>query len=88
MIEGLFLLMVFDNVLVGISYLSRVQESAAKSRLGNPIPISTVMKSSPSPSVADSLFMQRIKLRVQHWKKACTDSRMKTDGRVLTVLLF
>ncbi|XVF21276.1 hypothetical protein REPUB_Repub12eG0076400 [Reevesia pubescens] len=59
----------------GISYLSRAQELVAKVRIGNPIAINHVLKpSSLLPTVADTVFVERIKSCVKHWKKACTDS--------------
>ncbi|XP_058093617.1 poly(A)-specific ribonuclease PARN-like isoform X2 [Magnolia sinica] len=70
----------------GISYLSRVQESAAKGRIQNPIPSICTMKSSSSPSVADSIFMKRIKSRVQHWRDACKDSTKTTDEALVRSL--
>lgn len=73
----------------GISYLSRAQESSAKVRIGNPIPISHIMKSSSVPlTVADSIFKERTKTRLKHWKDA--NSRADTDealGRSLRKLL-
>lgn len=62
----------------GISYLSRAQESIAKGRTSTPCfcPLS----SSPSPSVADSIFMGRIKSRIVHWRNACKDPCNATDG--------
>lgn len=67
-------------LLIGISYLSRAQESSAKVRIGNPIPSNHVMKSSSTPTVADAVFIERIKSRVKHWKNACKDSTTRTDG--------
>ncbi|EOX93743.1 Poly(A)-specific ribonuclease PARN-like, putative isoform 3 [Theobroma cacao] len=65
----------------GISYLSRAQELVAKVRMGNPIAIHHVVKpTSTPPSVADTIFVERVKSRVKHWKKACADSSSrKTD---------
>nr|XP_019701600.1 poly(A)-specific ribonuclease PARN-like isoform X3 [Elaeis guineensis] len=62
----------------GISYLSRAQESIAKERTPTPLVYSS--SSSPTPSVADSIFIGRIKSRVEHWRNACKDSRNMTDG--------
>lgn len=63
-------------LLVGISYLSRAQESAAKSRIGSPQAIGDTTKSSsaPVPSVADTIFVERIRTRVKNWKNACVGS--------------
>ncbi|OMO86802.1 Ribonuclease CAF1 [Corchorus capsularis] len=69
----------------GISYLSRAQELVAKVKLGNPIGVHDVMKpSSTPPSVADTIFVERVKLRIKNWKKACTDSsgRMKDEALI------
>lgn len=66
----------------GISYLSRAQESAARVQIGNPMRITHMVKSSPNPTVADSVFIERIKLRVRHWRKSCKDSSTKSDGKV------
>ncbi|KAJ4969454.1 hypothetical protein NE237_016155 [Protea cynaroides] len=57
----------------GISYLSRVQESSAKDRIGSPISRIHPVKSSLTPSVADSVFLERTRSRVRHWINACKD---------------
>nr|DAD25411.1 TPA_asm: hypothetical protein HUJ06_026875 [Nelumbo nucifera] len=62
----------------GISYLSRVQESTAKDRIGNPIS-SHLVKSSSTSSVADVVFVERIKARVRHWRNACKEPNKGTD---------
>ncbi|CAK7349237.1 unnamed protein product [Dovyalis caffra] len=58
----------------GISYLSREQESAVKNQMLNPTLAKNVTKSTSTPSVADSVFIGRIKSRVKNWKKTykCT----------------
>lgn len=66
----------------GISYLSRAQESAARVQIGNPKHITHMVKSSSNPTVADSVFIERIKLRVKHWRQSCKDSSTKSDGKV------
>ncbi|XP_009358962.2 poly(A)-specific ribonuclease PARN-like [Pyrus x bretschneideri] len=68
----------------GISYLSRAQESAAKARIGNPTTSSYVMSSSSTPTVADTVFVERIKSRVKHWKSACKNT--KKDNALLSSL--
>lgn len=68
----------------GISYLSRVQESKAKER--SPIPQVHPIPSSSNPSVADSLFMGRIKSRVEHWRNACKSKDKTTDGSLVNSL--
>jgi poly(A)-specific ribonuclease len=70
----------------GISYLSRAQESAARVRIGNPTPIPDVVKSSSNPTVADSVFIERIKSRVKYWRNACKDSSAKTDEALVRSL--
>ncbi|KAJ7961690.1 Poly(A)-specific ribonuclease PARN-like [Quillaja saponaria] len=67
----------------GISYLSRMQESAAKTQMGNPIPSPDVIKSSSVPTLADTLFVQRIRSRIKHWKNTCKSSSLKTDEPLL-----
>ncbi|KAJ9548824.1 hypothetical protein OSB04_021367 [Centaurea solstitialis] len=64
----------------GISYLSRAQESAAKGQIGNPVSSGYVAQSPPSSrSVADNVFVERIKSRVGHWISACKHSHKKTN---------
>lgn len=71
-------------LLQGISYLSEAQESSAKVRMGNPMAVDHATKSSSSPalSVADTVFIERVRSRVKHWKNACTDSDIKTEGKL------
>lgn len=68
----------------GLSYLSVVQESRAKER--DPSPIIHPIPSSSDPSVADLLFMGRIKSRVEHWRNACKSVDNPTDGSLLNSL--
>ncbi|KAM7263486.1 hypothetical protein ACFE04_001169 [Oxalis oulophora] len=64
----------------GISYLSTAQESSARNRIGNPTSRNNLMKSSSSsPTVADTIFIERVKSRVKNWKRACKDSSSVTD---------
>lgn len=67
----------------GISYLSRAQESVAKIRLGTSSPSLGVMKSSSPPTVADTVFIERIRSRIKHWRNTCKNSGTKTskDGK-------
>ncbi|KAF2292517.1 hypothetical protein GH714_025072 [Hevea brasiliensis] len=58
----------------GISYLSRAQESAAKVQMGNAISANAMVESTSTPSVADTVFIQRTRSRVKNWKNAFTDS--------------
>ncbi|KAL4572282.1 hypothetical protein LXL04_019053 [Taraxacum kok-saghyz] len=70
----------------GISYLSRAQESAAKSKIGNPVSSDYVAQSPSSRSVADNVFVERIKSKVGHWISACTRSVTKTDDALVNSL--
>ncbi|KAJ0988982.1 hypothetical protein J5N97_007338 [Dioscorea zingiberensis] len=68
----------------GITYLSRAQESMARDR--NPVARLRPL-TSPSPqSVADSVFMGRIKSRVENWWKACKDPGKATDDSLVLSL--
>ncbi|XP_022635296.1 poly(A)-specific ribonuclease PARN-like isoform X2 [Vigna radiata var. radiata] len=62
----------------GISYLSRAQESAAKVRLGAALSSCQVVKSSSSPTVADTVFVERIRSRIECWRKTFESSRTST----------
>ncbi|KAL5562220.1 hypothetical protein UlMin_031967 [Ulmus minor] len=70
----------------GISYLSRVQESSAKVRIGNPLPSTLLGNSTSSPSVADSVFVERIKSRVANWKNGSKKSKEKSNDALLNSL--
>ncbi|XP_050366494.1 poly(A)-specific ribonuclease PARN-like isoform X2 [Argentina anserina] len=66
----------------GISYLSKAQESAAKARIGNATwstPSNYVKDSSVIHTVADTIFIQRIKSRVKNWIITCKKSCSKED---------
>ncbi|KAG5017757.1 hypothetical protein JHK85_023893 [Glycine max] len=58
----------------GISYLSRAQESAARIRLGTALPSLRVMKSSSPSTVADTVFVERIRSKVKYWRESCKSS--------------
>lgn len=64
----------------------------AKVRMANPITLNHVVKSSSFlPTVADTVFVERVKSRIKHWKKSCTDSTSKKiDGErfCINVWLF
>lgn len=80
----------FSNF-AGISYLSREQETAAEIRIGNPRPSTLVVDSSFAPSVADSIFMERLKSRVIRWKSVCQkpkDSRNGTENVAYRFFFF
>ncbi|KAL5703079.1 poly(A)-specific ribonuclease [Ranunculus cassubicifolius] len=70
----------------GISYLSRAQESTAKLQLGNDIGHITPTNFSSARSVADSVFMERIKTRVTHWRNACKDKSKGTEEALVKSL--
>lgn len=70
----------------GISYLSRAQESSAKSQIGNPVSSAYVAQPPSSRSVADNVFVERIKSKVGHWINACTRSDTKTDDALVNSL--
>ncbi|KAK4782394.1 hypothetical protein SAY86_016496 [Trapa natans] len=70
----------------GISYLSRSQESAAKLRLGNPVRCSHFVKSPSSLSVADAVFVGRIKYRIKQWKDAYKDLNKNTNDALVRSL--
>lgn len=68
----------------GISYLSRVQESLARQKIF--IPHLRQLSSSPNTSVADSVFMSRIKSRIQHWRKGYAEPSKTADGSLVSSL--
>ncbi|WCJ37250.1 Polynucleotidyl transferase ribonuclease H-like superfamily protein [Euphorbia peplus] len=70
----------------GISYLSRAQESTAKVRMGDPRIANAIVKSTSAPSVADTLFVQRVKSRIKNWRDACTDTSKRTDDALIKSL--
>jgi len=76
--------------MTGISYLSRAQESAAKVRLGTALSSLPVVKSSSSPTVADTVFVERIRSRIKHWRKTFESSGTSTgrDGKKIFSRFF
>ncbi|KAI8523347.1 hypothetical protein RHMOL_Rhmol13G0065900 [Rhododendron molle] len=64
----------------GLSYLSRSQESASIARIGNLVPSKCVVQSSSALSVADAVFVERIKSRVKHWINTIKDTGPKNEG--------
>ncbi|MQL69168.1 hypothetical protein Taro_001446 [Colocasia esculenta] len=60
------------RLLPGLSYLSRVHESMTKDR--NPVPAVGPITSGSVSSVADTIFMERSKSRIQQWRVACRGS--------------
>lgn len=65
----------------GISYLSREQEDLAKVWKGIPVRGKYLEKSSSSPSVADTVFLERIRSRIKQWKNSFEDSSTRNDGK-------
>lgn len=63
-----------------MSYLSRAQESAAKDRVGTSVSCNYSLQPSSAYSVADTVFIGRIKSRVKQWISACKDSNTKSEG--------
>ncbi|XP_077227699.1 polynucleotidyl transferase, ribonuclease H-like superfamily protein [Tasmannia lanceolata] len=70
----------------GLSYLSRVQEASARYRIKNSIPCIRPARSSSSPSVADAIFMERIKSRVRNWRDGYKHSNKTSDDALVTSL--
>ncbi|PKA59514.1 Poly(A)-specific ribonuclease PARN-like [Apostasia shenzhenica] len=68
----------------GISYLSRVQEAKAKDR--NPRSLLRPISSWANLSVADSIFKERIKSRITHWRNACRDSTQPNNCSLVHLL--
>jgi poly(A)-specific ribonuclease len=60
--------------------LSREQESTAKIQMGNPILAKNVTESTSTLSVADSVFVERIKSHIKNWKKACKETSTRKEG--------
>ncbi|KAK7293222.1 hypothetical protein RJT34_16085 [Clitoria ternatea] len=63
----------------GISYLSREQELVANLRLGTAFSSPRVAKSSSPPTIADTIFIERIRSRIKHWRKTCQSSSTNTS---------
>ncbi|XP_071697882.1 poly(A)-specific ribonuclease PARN-like [Rutidosis leptorrhynchoides] len=78
----------FNNCIYdGISYLSRAQELEVKRQISTSVSSGYVAQSSSTlRSVADNVFVERIKSRVGHWIKACKRSAMKTDDALVSSL--
>ncbi|CAO2163233.1 unnamed protein product [Urochloa humidicola] len=68
----------------GISYLSRVQESFARQKIL--APHLRQLLPSPTRSVADSVFMSRIKSRIVHWRKGYAEPSKKDDSSLVSSL--
>ncbi|CAN0898084.1 Poly(A)-specific ribonuclease PARN-like [Linum grandiflorum] len=69
----------------GISYLSRDQESVVKARTDSPRPakFNELGESASSLSVADSIFIERMKTRVKNWKNAVENSSSNAKEETL-----
>ncbi|XP_057483124.1 poly(A)-specific ribonuclease PARN-like [Actinidia eriantha] len=70
----------------GISYLSRAQELASKDRIENLVPGKYILQSSSANSVADAVFVERIKSRVKNWRNALNDSSTRTEDALIKCL--
>nr|XP_043622638.1 poly(A)-specific ribonuclease PARN-like isoform X2 [Erigeron canadensis] len=70
----------------GISYLSRAQETAAKHLTGNPVSSNYAVQPSTTRSVADNVFVERIKSRVRNWISACKRSDMRSEDALVSSL--
>ncbi|KAL8516537.1 hypothetical protein ACS0TY_014978 [Phlomoides rotata] len=66
----------------GISYLSRAQESSAKVQTGHLLLNRCTFQLSSVYSVADTIFMERIKTRVKNWMKSCADTNKTEDSYI------
>eukprot|EP01018_Ginkgo_biloba_P025439 Gb_17891 [translate_table: standard] len=59
----------------GISYLSRAQEKTVKQLGGRSRMLGTYpVVSCQNPTTADTIFMERIRSRVRHWRDTCLGS--------------
>ncbi|XP_052170531.1 poly(A)-specific ribonuclease PARN-like [Diospyros lotus] len=70
----------------GISYLSREQESASRERIGSPVRRKCETQPSSDLSVADSIFVERIKARVRNWRNAFKDSSSRAEDPLINSL--
>ncbi|KAF3774266.1 Poly(A)-specific ribonuclease PARN-like [Nymphaea thermarum] len=70
----------------GISYLSRVQEAASMHRFALLLPTDHSPSPSQSQSVADSVFIERIRSRIFHWRNSCKDSSNNSDEALVKSL--
>ncbi|KAK8952757.1 Poly(A)-specific ribonuclease PARN-like [Platanthera guangdongensis] len=70
----------------GISYLSRVQESKARERNPSQPSLHPFSSSQTTSSVADSIFKERIKWRINHWRNAFKASAQEKDGSLAQTL--
>ncbi|CAN1269163.1 Poly(A)-specific ribonuclease PARN-like [Linum perenne] len=71
----------------GISYLSREQESAVKARTDTPRVVDDLGESASPLSVADSIFVERVKSRVKNWKNAVHETASNTKEENLVKVL-
>ncbi|KAL2935858.1 Poly(A)-specific ribonuclease PARN-like [Bienertia sinuspersici] len=70
----------------GISYISRAQESTMKHLTGNAVLRARAVQSSSTLSVADSVFIQRVKSRLKTWRTACKDSKGPNEDPLMKAL--
>ncbi|KAL2336746.1 hypothetical protein Fmac_011192 [Flemingia macrophylla] len=62
----------------GISYMSRAQESVARIRHGTALSSHRGMNTSTVFTVADTVFVERIRSRIKHWRNSCKSSDTNT----------
>ncbi|CAO2818970.1 unnamed protein product [Amaranthus hypochondriacus] len=70
----------------GISYISRAQESSMKHLTGNSLTRAHAVQSSSTLSIADSVFIQRIKSRIKTWINVCKDSKGTREDPMVKAL--
>lgn len=73
--------------------MSRVQETKAQIRVGNLDSNACPVKPSSTAAVGDTIFMQRVKSRVRHWRGSWKNANEETTGEkfrhtYLRVVLF
>ncbi|KAI4354159.1 hypothetical protein L6164_003052 [Bauhinia variegata] len=64
----------------GLSYISRAQESSVGINFENPLPSPNVIKSSTTSSVADTVFVERVRSRIKYWKNTCKGTGTSTGN--------
>ncbi|GFZ20062.1 polynucleotidyl transferase, ribonuclease H-like superfamily protein [Actinidia rufa] len=62
------------------------QELASKDRIENLVPSKYILQSSSANSVADAVFVERIKSRVKNWRNALNDSSTRTEDALIKCL--
>uniref|UniRef100_A0A803L889 Uncharacterized protein n=1 Tax=Chenopodium quinoa TaxID=63459 RepID=A0A803L889_CHEQI len=70
----------------GISYVSRAQESSMKRHSGNSMLRANAVQALPATSVADAVYIERIRSRIKTWKSACKDSKRLQEDPLVKAL--